>query len=98
MTRVTDPYMPLKGKQDRQYPSTEQISYDNYLVGFREREINYECNFVFSESGASQFPEKNHKLTENKIEQADSQIKKIIIYYFNSSVMTGLRLYDKDNN
>ena len=61
---MTDPYLPLKGKQDRQFPPTEQISYNNYLVGVRDN--GYEYNFVFSESGASQFPEK-YKLTETKI-------------------------------
>ena len=65
--RVTDPYLPLKYKQDQQYPPTEQISYNNYLVGVRDDDSNYyEYNFVFSESGASQFPE-YCKLTETKI-------------------------------
>ena len=64
-TRVTDPVLPLKGKQDQQYPPTEQISYNNYLVGVRDTDC-CEYNFVFSESGASQFPE-DEKLTETKI-------------------------------
>ena len=63
---MTDPYLPLKYKQDRQYPPTEKISYNNYLVGVRDTDYNAECNFVFSESGASQFTEK-YKLTETKI-------------------------------
>ena len=63
---MTDPYKPLEGKQNRQYPPTEQISYNNYLVGVSDREHGNEYNFVFSESGASQFPEK-YKLTETKI-------------------------------
>ena len=56
---MTDPYVPLKeGKQDQQYPPTEQISYNNYLVGVRDADnFNCEYNFVLSESGASQFPE-----------------------------------------
>ena len=63
---MTDPVLPLKGKQDQQYPPTVKISYNNYLVGVRDRDKNYEYNFVFSESGASQFPE-YRKLTETKI-------------------------------
>ena len=69
---MTDPYLPLQGhlplqgKQDRQYPPTVKISYNNYLVGVSDRD-HCEYNFVFSESGASQFPEKNKKLTETKI-------------------------------
>ena len=62
---MTDPVLPLKGKQDRQYPPTEQISYNNYLVDVSDRN-HYEYNFVFSESGASQFPKYN-KHTETKI-------------------------------
>ena len=65
-TRVTDPYLPHIGKQDSQYPPTEQISYNNYLVGVKDRDGYRECNFVFSESGASQFREYD-KLTETKI-------------------------------
>ena len=63
---MTDPIRPLEGKPNRQYPPTEQISYNNYLVGVRDRDSDYEYNFVFSESGASQFPEYG-KLTETKI-------------------------------
>ena len=63
---MTDPYLPLEGEQDRQYPPTEQISYNNYLVGVRDRNGCVEYNFVFSESGASQFKE-YCKLTETKI-------------------------------
>ena len=63
---MTDPYVPLEGKQDQQYPPTEQISYNNYLVGVSDRDDYDEYNFVFSESGASKFPE-YEKLTETKI-------------------------------
>ena len=63
---MTDPYKPLEGKQDRQYPPTVKISYNNYLVGVRDHKDWSEYNFVFSESGASQFPE-SRKLTETKI-------------------------------
>jgi hypothetical protein len=65
-TRLTEPYEPIQGKQDRQFPPTDHISHDNYLVGVREWSGGNELNFVFRMSGASQYLE-NFKLAETKI-------------------------------
>ena len=29
--KYADPYMPIKGQQDRHFPAIEKLSYDNYL-------------------------------------------------------------------
>ncbi len=34
--RYSEPYAPIKKEQDRHYPATDKLSYDNYLVAINE--------------------------------------------------------------
>ena len=36
MIKDSDPYMSLKGKQDRNFPAIDKLSYENYLVAVNE--------------------------------------------------------------
>ncbi len=41
-TRLSDPYVPLQGRQqDRHFPATDKLSYDNYLVAVNEIDANH---------------------------------------------------------
>ena len=34
--KYSDPFMPLKGKQDRHFPAIDKLDYENYLVVINE--------------------------------------------------------------
>ena len=46
--RDTAPYYQHSGVQDRHFPPTAELSYDNYLAAILDRSDAFEYNFTFS--------------------------------------------------
>ncbi len=94
--RYSDPYMPLKGKQDRHFPSIEKLDYNNYLVALNEIS-NFEYQFIFRDGTCCATKGTSNNWSRLDSKQPQAQITKIEIgYYPGTQILTGLKFYAKD--
>ncbi len=49
MIKDSDPYLPIKGKQDKHFPPIDQLDYNNWLVAINYIPSNFEYKFCLKD-------------------------------------------------
>jgi hypothetical protein len=49
--RYSTPYAPISGAQDRKFPETDKLDYDNYMVGIEHSDI-YEYRMILKDKSS----------------------------------------------
>ena len=83
------------GKKDWVLPSEQLMKWDNPLTAITKH-ANYEFNFVFKNGNTSDMLQ--GKATEVvQINPPDSDVRKIVVGYFQSDYVSGFKLFDANN-
>ena len=88
--------MPIKGQQERHFPASDKLDFENYLVALNEI-IVAQFQFTLRDGancGTKGYPD---NWTRIQLNQPQAQVKKIEIGYDSGDqCLAGLKLYSKD--
>ncbi len=100
VTRLTEPTMLHYGQQDFQMPAEENISFDNWIVGFTMVDPSLAVplfSFIFKDDNMSDPLQYQYNQKEIKIQDQTAEVKNIKIFYDSANNFYGFQFYDSNN-
>jgi hypothetical protein len=79
--RYSTPYMPISGAQDRKFPATDKLDYNNYMVGIENsKTVHCEYRMILKDKSSCN-TQASFYMHSVSIQPADAVVNKIEIGY-----------------
>ncbi len=84
--------MPISKAQDKKFPKTDKLDYDNYMVGIEDSEDGFEYRMILKDKSTCN-TQAYYKMHSVSIQPADAVVNKIEIGYARDGCLCGFKLY-----